>query len=254
MRLLAIDVGNTNAKIGVFDGDEIVCRGRLHTAKEETELDYLMRLRDFLEINKVTGIDGAIISCVVPAITGVLTECIKMLCNIDPLVVKSTMETGIKIDLDTPDIIGADLITSDVAAVNKYPLPAVVFCFGTATTASVIDRNRTHIGGIIACGVKTGITALAGNASLLPDVEPTPPRKIIAKGTVDALRSGSIVGAAAMMEGFVSRFEKEIGEKLTVIVTGGLGKFIAQATTLDVIVDDDLILEGLRILYEKNHK
>ena len=250
--LLAVDVGNTNIVLGVRDDEKMVCSGRLSTNVNETEIEYSMKLKTFLEVNGVKGIDGAIISSVVPALVRTLMKSVKLVCAVDAVVVGPGIKTGLNIKLDNPAEMGADIVVGDVAVINKYPLPAIVFDFGTATTASVIDKTGAHIGGAIMCGVKTAINSLASGTAQLPQIDISAPSKIIGRNTIDAMKCGSVIGTAAMLEGLVARFEKELGEKATVVVTGGLGKAIAKATNLDVIVDDNLLIDGLRIIYDKN--
>ncbi len=250
--LLAVDVGNTNIVLGVLDDEKMVCSGRLSTNVNETEIEYSMKLKTFLEVNGVKGIDGAIISSVVPALARTLMKSVKLVCAVDAVVVGPGIKTGLNIKLDNPAEMGADIVVGDVAVINKYPLPAIVFDFGTATTASVIDKTGAHIGGAIMCGVKTAINSLASGTAQLPQIDISAPSKIIGRNTIDAMKCGSVIGTAAMLEGLVARFEKELGEKATVVVTGGLGKAIAKATNLDVIVDDNLLIDGLRIIYDKN--
>lgn len=250
--LLAVDVGNTNIVLGVLDDEKMVCSGRLSTNVNETEIEYSMKLKTFLEVNGVKGIDGAIISSVVPALVRTLMKSVKLVYAVDAVVVGPGIKTGLNIKLDNPAEMGADIVVGDVAVINKYPLPAIVFDFGTATTASVIDKTGAHIGGAIMCGVKTAINSLASGTAQLPQIDISAPSKIIGRNTIDAMKCGSVIGTAAMLEGLVARFEKELGEKATVVVTGGLGKAIAKATNLDVIVDDNLLIDGLRIIYDKN--
>jgi len=159
--LLAVDVGNTNIVLGVLDDEKMVCSGRLSTNVNETEIEYSMKLKTFLEVNGVKGIDGAIISSVVPALVRTLMKSVKLVCAVDAVVVGPGIKTGLNIKLDNPAEMGADIVVGDVAVINKYPLPAIVFDFGTATTASVIDKTGAHIGGAIMCGVKTAINSLS---------------------------------------------------------------------------------------------
>lgn len=250
--LLALDVGNTNIVLGVIDGEKIICTGRLSTNVNETEIEYSMKIKTFLEVNGVSKTDGAIISSVVPALVRTLIKSVKIVCGIDALVVGPGIKTGLNIKLDNPAETGADIVVTDVAVINKYPLPAIIFDFGTATTASVIDKTGAHLGGAIMCGIKTAINSLSQGTAQLPQIDISAPSKIIGRNTVDAMKCGSVIGTAAMLEGLVARFEKELGEKATVVITGGLGKAIASATNLDVIVDEDLLIDGLRIIYEKN--
>ena len=139
--LLAVDVGNTNIVLGVLDDEKMVCSGRLSTNVNETEIEYSMKLKTFLEVNGVKGIDGAIISSVVPALVRTLMKSVKLVCAVDAVVVGPGIKTGLNIKLDNPAEMGADIVVGDVAVINKYPLPAIVFDFGTATTASVIDKT-----------------------------------------------------------------------------------------------------------------
>lgn len=250
--ILAVDVGNTSIVLGVLNGEEKVCTGRLSTNVYETEIEYSLKLKTFLELNNAIDIEGAIISSVVPALVRTLKKSIKLVCGVDSLVVGPGIKTGLNIKLDNPAEAGADIVVGDVAVINKYPLPAIIFDFGTATTASVIDKNGAHLGGAIMCGVKTGINSLASGTAQLPQIDISAPSKIIGTNTVDAMRCGSVVGTAAMLEGMVARYEKELGEKATVVITGGLGKAVANAANIDVIVDEDLLIDGLRIIYEKN--
>lgn len=250
--LLAVDIGNTNIVLGVLNGEKLICSGRLSTNVNETEIEYSMKLKAFLDINNVDNIDGAIISSVVPALVRTLLKSIQLVCNVEALVVGPGVKTGLNIKIDNPAETGANIVVGDVAVINKYPLPAIVFYFGTATTASVIDKTGAHLGGAIMCGIKTAINSLSSTTAQLPQIDISVPSKIIGRNTVDAMKCGSVIGTAAILEGLVSRFEKELGEKATVIVTGGFGKAIAKAAELDVIVDENLFVDGLRIIYEKN--
>ncbi len=250
--LLAVDIGNTNIVLGVLNGEKLICSGRLSTNVNETEIEYSMKLKAFLYFNNDDNIDGAIISSVVPALVRTLLKSIQLVCNVEALVVGPGVKTGLNIKIDNPAETGANIVVGDVAVINKYPLPAIVFYFGTATTASVIDKTGAHLGGAIMCGIKTAINSLSSTTAQLPQIDISVPSKIIGRNTVDAMKCGSVIGTAAMLEGLVSRFEKELGEKATVIVTGGFGKAIAKAAELDVIVDENLFVDGLRIIYEKN--
>lgn len=250
--VLAVDIGNTNIVLGVLNREKLVCSGKLSTNVNETEIEYSMKLKSFLEIHNALKVDGAIISSVVPALVRTLKKSIKIVCGVDALVVGPGIKTGLNIKLDNPAETGADIVVGDVAVINKYPLPAIIFDFGTATTASVIDKTGAHLGGAIMCGVKTGINSLSSGTAQLPQIDISAPSKLIGANTIDAMKCGSVIGTAAMLEGLVSRFEAELGEKATVIITGGFGKEIAAAANIDVIVDDNLLIDGLRIIYEKN--
>ena len=250
--LLAIDIGNTNIVLGVFDGEKLVSSTRLSTNNTETEMEYSVKIKAFFDFHGIEDIDGAIMCSVVPSLVRPLKRAIRIVCGVEVLVVGPGLKTGLDIHIDNPSELGTDIVAGNVATINKYPLPAIVFDFGTATTASVIDKNGACLGCAIMCGVKTAIRSLASGTSLLHDIDISAPQNVIGKNTIDSMKSGSVLGTAAMLEGMVSRFEKELGEKATVIATGGLGKSIARNCNIDVIVDDNLLLDGLRIIYEKN--
>ena len=135
---------------------------------------------------------------------------------------------------------------------EKYPCPQVIFDLGTATTASVIDKNKTYIGGAVLCGVKTAVNAISAGTAQLPQIDISAPDKAICTNTIDCMRSGAVFGAAAMIDGLVKRFENELGQKLTVVVTGGLGKTICNQCETELIYDENLLIDGLRIIYDKN--
>lgn len=250
--LLAVDVGNTNTVLGVIDGDELLYSGRIATKIDETEDDCAVRIYSFMQINSIEKIDGAIISSVVPALNRTLLKAIKRVAKVDALVVGPGIKTGLNIRIDNPAELGADLVVGAVASIAKYPCPQIIFDLGTATTASVIDKNKTYIGGAILCGVKTAINAINVGSALLPQVDVVAPSKAICSNTIDCMRSGAVFGNAAIIDGLVSRFEEELGEKATVIVTGGLGKTISNECKTDVIYDENLLIDGLKIIYNKN--
>lgn len=250
--LLAIDVGNTNIVLGVVDGDELKISGRLSTNINETDEEYAMKLNAFLDIHKASDIDGAIISSVVPALNRTLANAVKMVCSVNPIIVGPGVKTGLSIKIDDPAQLGADLVVGAVAAKAKYPCPIIIFDLGTATTGSVLDREGNFLGGIITTGVKTSINALSSGTALLPQIDISAPKKAIGTNSIESMKSGCVIGTAVMLDGFVDKFEEELGEKATVVVTGGLGKSIAKNCRHDMIIDDNLIIDGLKIIYDKN--
>ena len=250
--ILAVDVGNTNTVLGILDGDNMIFSGRIATKTDETEDDCAVRLYSFLQINSVGKIDGAIISSVVPVLNRTLLKAIKKVTGVDALVVGPGIKTGLNIRIDNPAELGADLVVGAVASIAKYPCPQIIFDLGTATTASVIDKNKTYIGGAVLCGVKTAINAISTGTAQLPQVDISAPDKAICSNTIDCMRSGAVFGNAALIDGLVSRFEDELGEKATVVITGGLGKTISKHCKSDVIYDENLLIDGLKIIYDKN--
>lgn len=252
MMILAIDIGNTNIVIGVFDDEELVTSGRFATSIYETEEEYALKFKFFLDMHNIENIEGAIISSVVPALVGTLKKAIRIVTDKNALVVGPGIKTGLSIKIDDPATLGADIAVGAVAAKEKYPHPAIIFDLGTATTGFVIDKDGACIGGMIAAGVRSSINALSSGTAQLPQIDISAPSKVIGTNTIDCMRNGAVVGTALMLDGFIDRFEEELGEKATVIVTGGLGKSIARNCKHEMIIDDNLLLDGLRIIYNKN--
>lgn len=250
--ILAIDVGNTNIVLGVMENEKIVFSGRLSTNINETDEEYAMKIHSFLRLHNLFDIEGAIISSVVPALVGTLKKAVKLITGVNALVVGPGIKTGLSIEIDDPATLGADLVVGAVAAKEKYPHPTIIFDLGTATTGTVINAKGACIGGMIAAGVKSSINALSTGTAQLPQISITAPTKVIGTNTVDCMKSGAVIGAAVMLDGFVDRFEKELGQKATVIITGGLGKSIVKNCTHEMIIDENLLLDGLRIIYYKN--
>ncbi len=252
--IIAIDVGNTNVVLGIFDEDKKICETRMSTDLYGTAEEYAVKINGILNLYdiKKEKVEGGIISTVVPPLVRTLSKAIELVIDKKPLVVGPGLKTGLNIKIDNPAEMGADLVVGAVAAIKKYSCPMVIFDLGTATTASVIDKNGAYIGGAILCGVKTAINALSEQTAQLPLIDITAPTKLIGTNTIDCMKCGSVIGTATMIDGLVKKFEKELGEKTTVVITGGLGSSIARCCETDVIVDDDLLLEGLKIVFEKN--
>lgn len=252
--LLTVDVGNTNIVIGILDGERLINSGRLSTDIDKTADEYAMTIYSFLQLNNALDIDGAIISSVVPALVRTLVDAIKTVCNVDALVVGPGIKTGLSIKIDDPAQLGADLVVGAVAAKEKYPQPTIIFDLGTATTGFVLNKNADFIGGIITTGVKTSMNALTSGAALLPQIDISAPKKIIGTNSIECMKSGCVIGTACMLDGLIDKFEQELGERATVVVTGGLGEAISENCTHDMIIDKDLLIDGLRIIYEKNQQ
>ncbi len=252
--LLTIDLGNTNITIGVFDGEELVCECRMATNRSRTADQYAVELLSVLQLYHIesTAIDGAILSSVVPGLDAVLCNAVQRIIGIRPLQVGPGIKTGINIRIDNPAQLGADLLVGAVAAVQKYGAPCIVWDLGTATTVSAIDGEGAFRGGAIMPGVSTSLDSLISTASLLPRVHITAPECVIGTNTTDSLRSGAVYGTAAMMEVLSERIEQELGVSATVIVTGGLGREIANVCRRTTVYDGRLLLDGLRLIYNKN--
>lgn len=252
--LLAIDIGNTNIVIGGIDRNKIYFIERLSTVRTKTELEYAVDIKTVLDIYGITDndIDGCIISSVVPQITEVARLATKKIIKKDVMVLGPGVKTGLNIQTDHPGELGADLVAAAVAGIAEYNVPLVIIDMGTATTASVIDSQKKYLGGMILPGVRVSLDALTSRASQLGGISIEAPKKVIGKNTIDCMKSGILYSNAAAIDGIVERIEEELGEKVTVVATGGLAKTIVPHCKRDIIIDDDLLLKGLLIIYEKN--
>lgn len=252
--ILAVDVGNTNIVLGFIDGEELVNECRLSTAVDDSAEEYAIKLNSIIEICKIKAedIEGSVLSSVVPPLNRTISKAIMLITGKKPIVIGPGVKTGLNIKTNNPAELGADMVVGAVASIEKYPCPQIIFDLGTATTASVIDKTGAFIGCSIMCGVKTALSALASGTAQLPAIEIVAPKKAICTNTIDCMRSGTVFGTAAMLDGLVKRFEKELGEKATVVVTGGLGAVIARHCETEMIVDKDLIIDGLKMIYDKN--
>lgn len=254
--ILAIDIGNTNIVIGCVDGKECVFVERLSTVRTKTELEYAIDIKNVLDIYhiKSTDLDGGIISSVVPQITMVAKLAVEKIIKKEPLIVGVGIRTGLNIRMDDPARLGSDLVVDSVAALAEYPVPLVIFDMGTANTVCVIDRNKNYIGGMIYPGIEVSLNSLTANASQLGGISIEAPEHIIGKNTVDCMKSGIIYSSAAAIDGIIDRLMEEVGDDATVIATGGLARSIIPHCRRQIILDDNLLLKGLAVLYHKNRK
>lgn len=252
--IIAVDVGNTNIVIGFLEGEELINECRLSTSADDSSEEYAIKFNSIFEICNinVNDIEGSVLSSVVPPLNRTISKALMIITGKKPIVVGPGVKTGLNIKINNPAELGADMVVGAVAGIAKYPCPQIIFDLGTATTASVIDSKGGFLGGAILCGVKTGLNALCSSTAQLPQIEIIAPESAIGANTIDSMRSGTVFGAAAMIDGLIKRFETELGEKATVIITGGLGGVIAKNCESDVIVDRNLLIDGLRLIYEKN--
>ncbi len=255
--ILAIDVGNTNTQFGAFDDEEkLVFESRIATNHFRMEDEYAVTLMDILKLYGVDAhdIDGAIMSSVVPPVTVQLKPAVEKVCGCRVKVVGPGLKTGLNIKIDEPAALGGDLAAVAVGAKERYPLPAIVIDLGTATKALAVDKTGAFIGGIIAPGLKISAEALAAKTAVLPliGISSEPIKKVIGVNTIDCMRSGLLNGAAFMLDGFIESFEREIGEKCTVIATGGFSSVVKPLCKTDFVLDENLILVGLLEIYKKN--
>lgn len=254
--VFTIDVGNTNIVLGAFKNDELKFTSRIATNSYYTEDQYAITISDIIRLYgyEPKAFSGAIISSVVPSTVPVLKNAVRKLMGIHALVVGPGIKTGLNIRLENPAILGADLVCGAVGALAKYKAPLIVFDFGTATTISAIDKNGSFLGGSIIPGVKVSLDALSSSAALLQDISAdsgTP--DVIGTNTPDSMRSGIILGNASMVDGMAQRYRAVLGEDATVVATGGLAStIIKHCKTEGIILDDDLLLDGLYAIYKKN--
>lgn len=254
--ILAIDVGNTNIVIGCIDEEKCHFIERLSTVRIKTELEYAIDIKSVLDIYHVRPeeIEGGIISSVVPQITTNIKLAAEKILKKEILVIGSGIKTGLDIRIDDPGQLGADLVAASVAGIAEYPVPMMIFDMGTANTVCVIDREKRYLGGMIYPGLGVSLDSLTAHASQLGGISLEAPERVIGRNTIDCMKSGVIYSAAAAMDGIIDRIQEEMGETLTVVATGGLAKCIVPHCRREVILDDDLLLKGLLILYDKNKR
>jgi type III pantothenate kinase len=252
---LAIDIGNTNVTIGVYEGEWLRATWRLATVHDRMSDEYGILLTQLLDHKGIPaeGISGVAIASVVPALTGTFRKlCLEYLHH-EALVVDTGIKTGVRIRYENPREVGADRVVDCAAVQAKYGGPACVVDFGTATTFDAISREGDYLGGAIAPGIGIAAEALFSRASKLFRVEIAPPARAIGTNTVLALQSGIFFGYVGLVEGLVARFRRELGDDMKVIATGGLAEVVARETPVMQHVDPWLTLDGLRIIYAMNH-
>lgn len=255
--LIAIDIGNTNIKYGVFDGEKLVTSFRVSSRISRTSDEYgsvLVGLLSDCGIKK-SQIDGIIFSSVIPTLNYTICHMCEFFFGITPLMVGPGIKTGLNIKADNTREVGADIIVNSVSAFNKHGGPVVVIDFGTATTFDVINEKCELLGVVIAPGIKTSLEGLATKTAQLPMVELDAPKTVIGKNTKHCMQAGIIFGFAGLVDNIVRKIKAELGVKeIKVIATGGLGEIIAKESKSITMVDRTLTLDGLRIIYDLNRK
>lgn len=252
--LLTLDIGNTNISMGVYDGRELKFVARLSTDRLRTKDQYAVDIRAILDIYKtpMERITGSIICSVVPQLTNSIKEAVRSLTGTVPLIVGPGIKTGLNIKISNPSQLGADLVAGCVGAIEHYPCPSIIIDMGTATTIMVVGRDKGMLGGCIIPGLVISMEALTSRTALLQSVSFEAPQTVVGTNTVDCMRSGLIYGNAAMIDGMCDRIEQELNEKCTVVATGGLAGIIVNCCKRKIELDPNLLLEGMRIIYEKN--
>jgi type III pantothenate kinase len=253
--LLAIDIGNTNIKYGIYDGEELVASFRVSSRLSRTADEYGSVLINLLASKglKTSDVTGVIMSSVIPSLNYTICHMCEYFFGISPLMVGPGIKTGLNIKADNPKEVGADIIVNSVSAFRKYGGPVIVIDFGTATTFDVITENCELIGVAIAPGIKTSLEGLTKNTAQLPTIELEAPRSVLGKNTKTSMQSGVIFGFAGLVDNIVKKIRKELkNDKIKVVATGGLGEMIAKETETVGTVDRTLTLDGLKEIYKLN--
>ena len=254
--ILTVDIGNSNVVLGGVEEKRIVFKARIVTDPIKTSDQYCAELKTMLELFGIypQDIEGSIIASVVPPVLNSFRTAVRKLTGKNCLVVGPGLKTGLNILIDSPAQTGADLVVGAVAALREYRPPLIVVDMGAATTISVLDQNGSLIGGCVCPGVKISLDALTNRTALLPGISLDQPKRAIGRNTIDCMRSGIMLGTACMLDGLIERMENELGMKTTVLLTGGIGKFILPMCQTKMIYEEDLLTKGLAILYQENRR
>ena len=252
--LLAVDIGNTNIALGVFEGEQLRATWRMATGVNQMADEYAALLLNLLHHRDIdiSDIKEVALCSVVPPLTTTFVDLSQRYFHTTPLVVGAGVKTGVRIRMDNPREVGADRIADAAAAHHLYGGPVIIIDLGTATTFGIVSKEGDYIGGIIATGIATAAEALFTRTAQLPRVELAHPNRVIGTNTVTAMQSGIIYGYASLVEGMLARIEKELGEKATVVATGGYAELIAKETAVIDKVNLDLTMIGLRLIYLMN--
>ena len=254
--LLVIDVGNTNTVVGVYEAKTLITNWRLSTDRNRTIDEYGILFRNLFTLAKMDSekISGIAISSVVPPLNFTLTKMAELYFNVTPYYVDHTSDTGMPIRYQPETDVGADRIVNSVAAIHHYGAPCIIVDFGTATTFDAVSKDREYLGGVITPGLSISAEALFQRAARLSRVEIKRPDEVIGQTTISSVQSGLYYGYIGLVDGILHRMIAELGADTKIIATGGLAKLIGRGSELIKEIDDDLTLEGLRIIYEKNSK
>ena len=254
--IFAVDMGNSNIVLGCLDGKKLIFEERLATNMGKTSLEYAIMFKNLFELyGKVpTEVEGCIISSVVPQLTDTIADAVKKVCGKPPMIVGPGVRSGVNIVIDNPAQLGADLIAGAVAALDEFEPPFIIIDMGTATTFSYVNEKRQFMGGAIMPGMVTALNSLVSGTSQLIRISLDAPKKVIGSNTIDSMKSGTVYGSAAMLDGMITRIEEEMGKELLTIATGGLAKLVVPYCKKKIVVDDSLLIKGLGIIYEKNRK
>lgn len=257
--ILAIDIGNTTVALGGIKDGRVCFVAHMDTVRTRTANEYKAEMERILAHHGPRGaarslpqFEGAVLTSVVPQLTDKLAECARDFTHKQPVIVGPDIRTGLVMDVPEPAAVGKDRIADAAAAAEYYPLPVVTVDLGTATTFNVVDEQRVFRGGVIAPGLSTGLRALNERCAQLPRVRLAAPKSAIGRDTAGCMLSGSVMGTAALIDGMTERIEAELGRPVTLVVTGGLSKYVAPLCRHPLQVDPQLLLKGLALLYQLN--
>lgn len=252
--LLAVDIGNTNVTLGVFEGEQLRATWRMAADINQMDDEYAALLFSLLNHQGMDAADikEAAICSVVPPLVGTFEELLKRYCDVSPLVVRAGVKTGVRILADNPREVGTDRIVNCAAAHYLYKRAVIVVDLGTGTTFDMVSKGGDFIGGVIAPGIGIAAQALYTRTAALPRVELIAPPKAIGTNTVTAMQSGIVFGYIGLVEGLLARIQKELGEKALVVATGGYAELIARGTKVIDEINPDITLVGLRLIYQMN--
>ena len=251
--LLALDAGNTNITVGVFDGRRLIAHWRLRTVHDQTADEWGILLRNLFALTSLdlAGVDGIIVASVVPPLNSALALMARQYFNTEALFITHETDTGLRICYDNPREVGADRLVNGVAAFAKYGGPCVVVDLGTAITFDAISAQAEYLGGIICAGIGIAVEGLFAKTARLPLVDVREPEKLIGTNTVGSMQSGLYYGAIAVIDGILERLIAEMGPQTRSVATGGQARLVTPGSRYLKEVDEDLTLEGLRIVWER---
>ncbi|MBQ7837515.1 MAG: type III pantothenate kinase [Clostridia bacterium] len=255
--LLAIDIGNTNITLGVYNKDELVFVTHIATDRSRTPDQYAVEFKQIFALYDMpqNSFEGAAISSVVPELSATMSKAVETITGHRPMLLGPGIKTGMNILIDNPAQLGADLLAGGVGAAALYPLPCLVIDLGTASKVSVIDKNGSFCGCTISPGIGISLDALSARTSQLPNISLKTPARAIGKNTVDSMQSGTVFGYAAMIDGLCEKLEEELGDTVkTTVATGGLARDLVKSCKREIIYNGELVLYGLKVLFEKNRK
>lgn len=253
--LLAVDIGNTNIVFGCVDeNDKVVLFERISTNHNATDAEYASLMKSLFDMNGVATsvVHDAVMSSVVPSVTSTVKSAVKKLFHTDIMQAGPGVKTGLNILIDNPAQLGSDQVVDAVAAINLYKVPLIIIDMGTATTVSVVDGNKGYRGGIIMTGMGVSADALITRTAQLPKINFEDPGHIIGTNTIDCMKSGMLYSNACALDGIIERMEEELGDKCTVVATGGLAEIVVPLCRREIILDRNLLIKGLNFIYKKN--